>query len=118
MKNYFNNKYLKKIPLKTLAIFVVVLLVFLVFKYLYRLNKQKKIREIKVETVIIDETPLDRKAYTDSRLNKKSSCFSCEQDMVNRSGEDMAWLGEPTRCVSCERDLIEQTGRLSAAFGT
>ncbi len=117
MKYLLNNKYVKKIPFKALAIFFSVILMIFAVKHYYSINK-KKASHVKEKTVVISETPLDRKGYTDSRLNNRTSCFSCEQDMVHRNGEDAAWIGESTKCFDCEGDLIGQTGKLKSAFGT
>lgn len=49
-------------------------------------------------------------------LNHKSSCFSCEKDIINRYGVDAAWLGQPTKSFDSEIDGIYQANDISGGF--
>ena len=86
--------------------------------YMSKNMKKDLFVDLKVEKKFVDNEQLIRKGYTDSRLHSKSKCYTCEQDMANRIGEDATWIGESSRCFDCTGDLIKQTGKMNSAFGT
>jgi hypothetical protein len=46
-----------------------------------------------------------REGFT-SRLNKRSSCYSCEHAFP--PGQE--WRGQPSKCFSCERQMVATGG--------
>lgn len=50
-------------------------------------------------------------------MHHKSKCFDCEADMIDRHGEDGAWMANPSKTFSAEADGIAQAGGdLSGGF--
>ena len=50
-------------------------------------------------------------------LYHKSSCFDCEKDMINRYGQDAAWMANPSKTFTAESDGIAQAnGNISGGF--
>lgn len=54
--------------------------------------------------------------FSPEYLNHKSSCFSCEKDMINRCGEDCAWKANPSKGFDDEKEAVLQTGNISGGF--
>lgn len=51
------------------------------------------------------------------RLSHKTSCFSCEQDMVSRCGDKCAWIGQPTKSFDSETELVNRRNVIGDAYG-
>lgn len=51
-------------------------------------------------------------SYTDH----PSKCYSCEQDIIRRQGEEWAWRGQKTKSFDAERAMILRTGQPEAAY--
>lgn len=43
-------------------------------------------------------------------MNHKSRCFSCENDIRQRYGENAIWMANPAKTFSAEIDGIRQAG--------
>lgn len=58
----------------------------------------------------------DERDFTQQYLKHSTKCFSCEKDMILRSGYNMAWMGQDTKSFDSEKDLIIRSGDVSKAF--
>ena len=51
-----------------------------------------------------------KEAFVPEYLKHKSSCFSCERDMISRYGVDGAWKGQSSKLYSAEAQGVAQYG--------
>lgn len=47
-----------------------------------------------------------------------TKCFSCERDVIQRYGEEWAWLGQNTKSFDAEKEMIRMTGDIASAMDT
>lgn len=64
-----------------------------------------------VVALLILKVGLDiKEKFVPEYLHHKSSCFSCEKQMINMYGEDAAWMANPAKTFSAEKDGVLQAG--------
>ena len=60
--------------------------------------------------------PMNETFAVPEYLRYASKCFSCETDIINRYGQDAAWMGQPSKLFSGEAQGVQQAGNISGGF--